>query len=70
MPLAHLRKVMQTAKRQYIVISTKQYSNDEIENLWGLCKVRLSKFKRIHKHTFYLHTKKCEFKYTCRNKNL
>lgn len=34
-----------------------------IENFWGLCKVQLSKFKGIHKHNFYLHIKKCEFKY-------
>lgn len=26
-----------------------------IENFWGLCKVRLAKFRGVHKHTFYLH---------------
>lgn len=26
-----------------------------IENFWGLCKVRLAKFRGIHKHKFYLH---------------
>lgn len=41
-----------------------------IENFWGLCKVRLSKFRGIHKHNFYLHIKECEFRYNCRNKNL
>ena len=41
-----------------------------IENFWGLCKVRLSKFRGVHKHTFYLHIKECEFRYNCRNKNL
>lgn len=35
-----------------------------IENFWGLCKVRLSKFRGVHKHTFYLHIKECEFRYT------
>jgi transposase len=41
-----------------------------IENFWGLCKVRLSKFRGIHKHKFYLHIKECEFRYNYRNKNL
>ena len=26
-----------------------------IENFWGLCKVRLAKFRGVHRHTFYLH---------------
>jgi len=41
-----------------------------IENFRGLCKVRLSKFRGVHKHTFILHIKECEFRYNCRNKNL
>jgi transposase len=41
-----------------------------IENFWGLCKVRLSKYRGIHKHKFYLHIKECEFRYNYRNKNL
>jgi len=41
-----------------------------IENFWGLCKVRLSKFRGVHKHTFYLHIKECEFRYNYRNQNL
>jgi len=41
-----------------------------IENFWGLCKVRLSKFRGIHKHKFYLHLKECEFRYNMRNKNM
>ena len=41
-----------------------------IENFWGLCKVRLSKFRGILKHNFYSHIKECEFRYNCRNKNL
>jgi transposase len=41
-----------------------------IENFWGLCKVRLTKFRGIHKHKFYLHIKECEFRYNYRNKNL
>ena len=31
-----------------------------IENFWGLAKVRLSKFRGIHKSHFYLHLKECE----------
>ena len=41
-----------------------------IENFWGLCKVRLAKFRGVHKHTFYLHIKECEFRYNYRNQNL
>jgi transposase len=32
-----------------------------IENFWGLCKVRLARFRGLHKHKFYLHIKECEF---------
>ena len=41
-----------------------------IENFWGLCKVRLAKFRGVHKHSFYLHIKECEFRYNFRNQNL
>ena len=33
-----------------------------IENFWGLAKVRLSKFRGMHKSTFNLHLKECEFR--------
>ncbi|MFA5688099.1 MAG: IS1595 family transposase [Kiritimatiellales bacterium] len=33
-----------------------------IENFWSMAKVRLSKFRGIHKSTFYLHLKECEFR--------
>jgi len=39
-----------------------------IENFWGLCKVRLSRFRGLHKHKFYLHLKECEFRYNFRKK--
>jgi len=41
-----------------------------IENFWGLCKVRLTKFRGIHKHKFYLHLKECEFRFNYRNENM
>ena len=41
-----------------------------IENFWGLCKSRLSKFRGINKNTFYLHLKECEFRYNNKNKNI
>lgn len=41
-----------------------------IENFWGLCKVRLSRCRGIHKHKFYYHLKECEFRYNNRDKNL
>ena len=41
-----------------------------IENFWGICKVRLSRFRGIHKHKFYWHLKECEFRYNNRNQNI
>jgi transposase len=41
-----------------------------IENFWGLCKVRLAKFRGMHKKTFILHIKECEFRYNYRNQNI
>lgn len=41
-----------------------------IEGFWGLAKTRLTKFKGVHKKTFYLHLKECEFRYNYRNENL
>jgi len=41
-----------------------------IENFWGLCKVRLAKFRGINKSTFYLHLKECEFRYNNRKENI
>lgn len=41
-----------------------------IENFWGLCKVRLAKFRGMNKKAFYLHIKECEFRYNFRNKNI
>lgn len=41
-----------------------------IEGFWGLAKTRLVKFKGMHKHTFYLHLKECEFRYNHRNQNI
>lgn len=41
-----------------------------IEKFWGLCKVRLAKFRGMHEHTFYLHIKECKFRHNCRNQNL
>ena len=39
-----------------------------IENFWGLHKVRLSRFRGIHKHKFYYHLKECEWRYNYRRK--
>jgi transposase-like protein len=41
-----------------------------IENFWGLAKVRLVRFRGMHKHTFYLHLKECEFRFNHRKENL
>ena len=41
-----------------------------IENFWANAKTRLTKFRGIHKSTFYLHLKECEFRFNYRNQNL
>ena len=41
-----------------------------IENFWAIAKTRLIKFRGIHKSTFYLHIKECEFRFNYRDKNL
>jgi transposase len=41
-----------------------------IENFWGICKVRLAKFRGINDNTFYLHLKECEFRYNYRKENI
>lgn len=55
-------------KHDYNVFADGANHINGIENFWGLCKVRLAKFRGVHKHTFYLHIKECEFRYNCRNK--
>lgn len=57
-------------KHDYNVFADGHNHINGIENFWGLCKVRLAKFRGVHKHTFYLHIKECEYRYNCRNKNL
>jgi len=41
-----------------------------IEGFWGYAKTRLTKFKGLHKKTFYLHLKETEFRYNYRNDDL
>lgn len=41
-----------------------------IEGFWGLAKTRLMKFKGIHRSTFYLHLKECEFRFNYRKENI
>jgi len=41
-----------------------------MEGFWGLCKVRLTKFKGLPAHTFHLHLKECEWRFNNRSSNL
>ncbi len=41
-----------------------------IESFWGYAKTRLSKFRGIHKSSFYLHLKECEFRFNYRHENI
>ena len=62
-------------KQHYRIKHSEQFADGRnhingIENFWGLCKVRLAKFRGISKNTFYLHLKECEFRYNYKGKNL
>lgn len=41
-----------------------------IENFWGLCKVRLARYRGIHRHKYYYHLKECEFRYNNRGDDI
>ena len=41
-----------------------------IESFWAYAKLRLTQFKGIPKHTFYLHLKETEFRFNHRQQNL
>ena len=41
-----------------------------IESFWAFAKLRLSRFKGLPKHTFYLHLKETEFRFNHRRENL
>ena len=41
-----------------------------IEGFWGFAKSRLSRFRGMHKSTFYLHLKECEFRFNHRGQDL
>ncbi len=41
-----------------------------IENFWSIAKTRMAKFRGIHKSTFHLHIKECEFRFNYRQDNL
>ena len=63
-------------KQHHIVIHSKNEfakGNNHIngiENFWGLCKVRLTKFRGTKKNNFHLHIKECEFRFNNRDKNI
>ena len=41
-----------------------------IESFWGNAKTRLARFRGMHKKTFLLHLKECEFRFNHRDENL
>jgi transposase-like protein len=41
-----------------------------IESFWGFAKTRLVRFHGIHKATFYLHLKECEFRFNHRSQDM
>ena len=62
-------------KHHRVIHSQNEFANGRkhingIENFWGLAKTRLARFRGIHKSTFYLHLKECEFRFNYRHENL
>jgi transposase len=62
-------------KHHRVIHSKNEFANGRkhingIENFWGLAKTRLAKFRGIHKSTFYLHLKECEFRFNYRDEDL
>lgn len=52
-----------------------EFANDRthingIESFWAYAKLRLTKFKGVPRHTFYLHLKESEFRFNQRRDNL
>ena len=41
-----------------------------IEGFWGFAKSRLTRFRGMNKHTFYLHLKECEFRFNHRQEDV
>ena len=54
---------------------TNEFANSKshingIESFWGFSKTRLSRFRGMHKSTFLLHLKECEFRFNNRDEDL
>jgi transposase len=64
----------QYAKKELEIVEEKEVEIKNhingIENFWGLCKVRLARFRGIKKDNFLLHLKECEFRYNNRDQDL
>ena len=56
--------------RQALLNNGSRYFINGIENFRGLCKVRLTRCRGIHKHKFYLHLKECEFRFNRRHEDI
>ena len=62
-------------KHHRVIHSDNEFANGRnhingIENFWGLAKTRLTKFRGVHKSTFHLHLKECEFRFNHRHEDL
>jgi len=63
------------AKHRRVHHGDNEFANDRshingIESFWAYAKHRLTKFKGVPKHTFYLHLKETEFRFNHRRGNL
>ena len=50
--------------------ANKQTHINGIESFWAFAKTRLARFRGLHKHSFYLHLKECEFRFNYRRENI
>ena len=59
--------------KHYRINHSKEFSRGKgnhingVENFWGWCKMRLSKFRGLHRHTFLLHLKESEWRFNHRH---
>ena len=50
--------------------ATEQSHINGIESFWAYAKTRLYRFRGLHKSTFILHLKECEFRFNYRDQNI
>jgi transposase len=65
--VTHIPHISRPCGNQFV---NKPSHINGIENLLWLCKFRLTRYRGIGKHRFYLHLKESGFRYNMRDKNI